>query len=63
MEVVPLHGEQIIFDLADPDNDLFESLSDGIKKMIMGSPEYQTKGQEPENNQSDIVDDDLDDSI
>jgi len=63
MEVAPLHGEQIIFDLANLDDELFESLSDGIKKMIMRSPEYQTKEQEPENNQPEFVDDDLDGAI
>jgi len=63
MDVAPLNGEQVIFDLANPDDELFESLSDGIKKMIMGSPEYRMREQEPENNQSDFVDDDLDEAI
>ena len=59
MEVAPLQGEQIIFDLVDPDDEVFDALSEGIKKMIMGSPEYRMQGQEPKSNQPDSVDDDL----
>ena len=62
--IVVKHGlpegvnEISIFDLNKFDNAKFDALSDGIKKMIMSSPEYRALTQQPESSSDDLGNDD-----
>ena len=60
MTVESLQGEQIIFDLENFNAEIFEALPDGVKDMIVKSPEYQQRVQAPESSPSEFVDDNLD---
>lgn len=60
MTVELLQGDQTIFDLENFDADVFDTLPDGIKGMIVKSPEYQKRLQAPENASPEFVDDSLD---
>ena len=63
--IVVKHGlpegvnEISIFDLNKFDNAKFDALSDGIKKMIMSSPEYRALTQQPESSSDDLGDDQI----
>ena len=63
--IVVKHGlpegvnEISIFDLNKFDNAKFDALSDGIKKMIMSSPEYRALTQQPESSSDDLGNDDI----
>jgi hypothetical protein len=63
--IVVKHGlpeginEISMFTLNKFDSAKFESLSDGIKKMIMSSPEYRALTQQPESSSDDLGNDDI----
>jgi uncharacterized protein YfkK (UPF0435 family) len=63
--IVVKHGlpegvnEISIFDLNKFDSAKFDALSDGIKKMIMSSPEYRALTQQPESSSDDLGDDQI----
>ena len=63
--IVVKHGlpegvnEISIFDLNKFDSAKFDALSDGIKKMIMSSPEYRALTQQPESSSDDLGNDDI----
>jgi hypothetical protein len=47
MQAPVLSKQPYIFSLAEYDDAVFQSLSDGLKKMIMASPEYAALGSAP----------------
>ena len=63
--IVVKHGlpegvnEISIFDLNKFDSAKFDALSDGIKKMIISSPEYRALTQQPESSSDDLGNDDI----